>query len=204
MGFLLGSNDGPQAKLAAQLLLVLIVVVQSAVAAFYITARNYIGTIYSDDKEVIDKVATIAHIAAVFQVCDGMSAYIGGVLKGMGHQLIAAGLNLVGFWVIGTMLGGVFAFALSWGVSGIWWGLCAGLFFTSTMGMFILSRIDFNCEAARAQLHVVAVAAQDIVDPTEYQAEIDDDIELMKDIVRSSSASDLPRGDIKRLEYCCD
>jgi multidrug resistance protein, MATE family len=206
VGHLLGSNNGAGAKLSTRVLLVLVVVVQAALAVFYATARNYIGMIYSNDAEVIAKVATLSHIAGIFQVCDGIAAYVGGILKGMGHQLISAGLNLVGFWIIGTMLGGVLTFECSWGVSGIWWGLCAGLFAASVIGMFIISRIDFEKEAARAQKRVAAVHSDDddgaascqvqggdcdAYDGTDDNGDgddnTDDDIELMKNIITSSS-----------------
>ena len=206
VGYLLGGNNGSQAKLSAQLLLVLMIGVQTAVAIFYVTARNYIGSVYSDDRDVIEKVAAIAYIAAIFQVCDGVSACVGGILKGMGHQLIVAGLNFIGFWLIGTLLGGTLAFVLSWGVSGIWWGLCVGLFFTSALGLVILSRIDFDKEAMRAQRQVVTVAAQSNDDDDDdndgaaskadtyrYEAEMEDGVELMRGVLVSSSSPD-PNG----------
>ena len=47
----------------------------------------------------------LAPIAAVFQVSDGLQAAVAGALRGMGRQRLVAGLNLVGFWVIGTTVG---------------------------------------------------------------------------------------------------
>lgn len=200
VGHLLGSNNGAQAKLATRVLLVFVLLVQSALAVFYITARNYIGMIYSNDAEVIAKVATLSHIAGIFQVCDGIAAYVGGILKGMGHQIISAGLNLVGFWIIGTMLGGVLTFECSWGVSGIWWGLCAGLFTASSCGMYIISRIDFDKEAGRAQKRVEVISSYDetagdrngqlVQNDEDDRDDADnsaDDIELMKNVISSSA-----------------
>lgn len=163
--------------------------VQCMLAAFYVFANDYIGKIYSDDAEVVRKVATIAHIAALFQIFDGLQAYVAGILKGMGHQLIAAVLNFIGFWVIGTVLGGILAFVAGLGVSGIWWGLCVGVCCTSCLGMYILSRIDFDKEAASAQHRVVAVSVDETLDQ-DREDTTGDDIELFTGISSSTAVQD--------------
>lgn len=57
-------------------------------------------------------------------VCASQAA-VAGILRGMGRQKLVAGLNLVGFWVIGITVGSALAFGTEIGVSGLWWApLC--------------------------------------------------------------------------------
>ena len=44
------------------------------------------------------------------QISDGVQAACAGVMRGMGRQRLVAGLNLVGFWVIGLPLGALLTF----------------------------------------------------------------------------------------------
>ena len=45
----------------------------------------------------------------------------------MGRQGEVAGMNLLGFWVIGVVFGSLLAFKAGMGVAGLWWGLAVGL-----------------------------------------------------------------------------
>ena len=56
-------------------------------------------------------------------------------------------LNLVGFWVIGTVVGASLCFAAGLGVAGLWWGLAIGLTATATVGLGCLSQTNFKHEA---------------------------------------------------------
>lgn len=48
---------------------------------------------------MIETVADLVYIAAIFQISDGCQAAVGGIFRGMGRQKLVAGLNFVGFWV---------------------------------------------------------------------------------------------------------
>ena len=60
-------------------------------------------------------------------VAMGMDVLLCGVLRGMGRTRPAAWFNLIGYWLLGLPLGYWLAFRSSWGLHGIWWGLCFGL-----------------------------------------------------------------------------
>ena len=69
----------------------------------------------------------------------------------MGRQRLVAGLNLLGFWVIGLPLGAVLTFGPTHiGVAGLWWGLAAGLTVVAAFGVGVLLRTDWPAEVRRA------------------------------------------------------
>lgn len=74
----------------------------------------------------------------------------------MGRQKLVAGLNLVGFWLIGLPVGAGLTFGARIGVEGLWWGLFAGLTSVATIGLVALLRTDWEAEARRALVRIDA------------------------------------------------
>lgn len=69
----------------------------------------------------------MAPLACVI-LADGLSATMGGVLRGTGKQKLGALVNVPAHWVIGLPAAYYFAFVVGWGVPGLWAGLgCAVL-----------------------------------------------------------------------------
>lgn len=52
--------------------------------------RNVWGHLFSSDKEIIVLVANVLPIVAAFQLCDGLSGAMGGVLRGAGKPTLGA------------------------------------------------------------------------------------------------------------------
>ena len=96
-------------------------------AAAFVFGRNLLPLLSTDDAAVIAAAAVIFPIAAAFEVFDGTQVAACGMLRGMGRPLPATMLNVVGYWVIALPIGGYLALRTSWGLSGLWVGLCAGL-----------------------------------------------------------------------------
>eukprot|EP00966_Prymnesium_polylepis_P165543 3826772-Prymnesium_polylepis.2 len=116
--------------------------------------RNYLGVVFTTDERVISTVASLAWVAALFQISDGLQAAVAGVMRGMGRQKTVAWLNFLGFWVIGLSAGATLTFGARMGVYGLWWGFALGLTCVATLGVTILLRIDWAREAAEAQQRV--------------------------------------------------
>lgn len=96
-------------------------------AAAFVFGRNLLPRLSTDDAAVIAAAAVIFPIAGAFEVFDGTQVAACGMLRGMGRPLPATMLNVVGYWVIALPIGGYLALRTSWGLSGLWVGLCAGL-----------------------------------------------------------------------------
>ena len=89
--------------------------------------RDSLPWIFTGNQEVVRACALILPIAAAFQIFDGMQVVGSGILRGMGRTLPAAGLNLVGYWMLALPLAFWMAFKREMGLPGIWWGLAIAL-----------------------------------------------------------------------------
>lgn len=56
--------------------------------------------------------------------------------------------------MIGISLGATLSFETAAGVSGLWWGLAAGLTCTAALGMTVLARTDWHDQVRRATQRV--------------------------------------------------
>jgi MATE family multidrug resistance protein len=74
-------------------------------------------------------------IAAIFQVADHSQILSSGVLRGMDDVTGPAWITFFAHWMIGMPLGSFLCFrwGLGMGLSGIWWGLSAGLIVVAVM-----------------------------------------------------------------------
>ena len=127
VGRAIGAGDAPGTRRAgaAALLAVGVVMCTSAVLLFSIPGP--LARLITNDPEVLAMATSLIQIAAVFQLSDGAQAVGAGVLRGAGDTRAAFAGNVVGHYGIGIPLAIVLAFPLGWGVTGLWWGLSAGL-----------------------------------------------------------------------------
>ena len=81
---------------------------------------------------VIAAAVPLIHIAAMFQVSDGVQIVAAGALRGAGETRKPMVANLVGHWLFGLPVGLLLAYRVLTDsdiaqTSGLWWGLTAGL-----------------------------------------------------------------------------
>jgi MATE family multidrug resistance protein len=69
----------------------------------------------------------LLHIAALFQVADGIQTVSAGALRGMHDTRVPMVLAAFAYWLVGLPLAWFFGFWLGWGAVGLWWGMLAGL-----------------------------------------------------------------------------
>ena len=152
VGQSLGAGRPAEAKATANVTIALVLTVMSTIAVIKVSCRAFLGYLFSQDPRVVAKVASLAPIAALFQVSDGLQAAIAGVMRGQGRQALVAWLNLAGFWVLGLGVGIFLTFGPPrLGVEGLWWGMAAGLTATSLLGVCMLSRTDWVSQARAAK-----------------------------------------------------
>lgn len=87
----------------------------------------------SNSASVVMVAVPLIHIAAAFQLFDGIQVVGAGALRGLGDTKSVQYANLLGYYVIGLPVAALLAFGLDLGVRGLWWGLCAGLGAVATM-----------------------------------------------------------------------
>ncbi|HCF60571.1 MAG TPA: MATE family efflux transporter [Myxococcales bacterium] len=96
-----------------------------------------LAAVMSDRPEVLAAATPLVIVAAFFQISDGLQAVGSGVLRGAGDTRFAFVTNLLGHYVVGLPIAiglGIFA---GKGITGLWWGLCAGL---TAVGVTLLVR----------------------------------------------------------------
>jgi multidrug resistance protein, MATE family len=154
VGQSLGAGDGTTAKLIAKLTVAVVLALMTSLALVKLILRDSLGYLFTSDAAVVAQVASLVPIAALFQISDGLQAAIAGVMRGMGRQHLVAGLNFIGFWLIGIPVGACLTFVARIGVSGLWWGLFAGLTSVAAIGVIALMQTDWERMARSALARV--------------------------------------------------
>ncbi len=96
-------------------------------AAAFALAPFVLVRLFTTQGDVVTLGAELLAIAALFQLFDGVQTVAGGALRGAGDVRFTFVANLLAHWGLGLPLALTLGFALGRGVTGIWWGLTAGL-----------------------------------------------------------------------------
>jgi MATE family multidrug resistance protein len=141
VGNLLGAGRPRDAERAAWVAIAFGASIMGCCGAGFLILRHALPELYTTDVAVVAVAASVLPIAAAFQVFDGTQVVCCGVLRGMGRTRPAAWFNFLGYWLLGLPIGGWLAFRMDWGLHGIWWGLCFGLFVVaSSLVLFVRAR----------------------------------------------------------------
>ncbi|KAK4705275.1 multidrug resistance protein, MATE family, partial [Phenoliferia sp. Uapishka_3] len=108
--------------------------------------------------DVIQLVAGVLPLVALFQLADGLSGAAGGLLRGAGRATLGALINLTSYYVVGLPLGLILAFlGPKLGLFGLWIGLTAALAFTAGLMTFYIWRMNWEheCELTRMRMGLV-------------------------------------------------
>ena len=153
-GNLIGAADLPGLRVACRVAFFMGGGVMAFAAVVFIVFRNELPALYTPDVAAIALAATLLPIAGAFQIADGVQVVGAGLLRGMGRPMAGAIVNLVGFYVIGLPLAYLLAFPLEMGLTGIWWGLAAGL------GGVALTLVGWVTRTSRRPLSELRVASE--------------------------------------------
>ena len=93
----------------------------------FILFRNFLPTLYINDKEVISYASSLLIIAALFQLSDGTQAVGIGILRGLTDVKIPTAITFIAYWIVGLPVGYLLGFTFGLNVQGIWIGLLLGL-----------------------------------------------------------------------------
>ena len=132
VGQLMGANNRQGAQVAGYTGIVVSGMIMLATGLCFIFLPRNLISIYLDlsDPEnsiVVAKAASFLFIAAAFGVFDGLQVGGSMALRGMKDTRAAMVLTMIAYWGCGITSGAIFAFALSGGGEGLWYGLTVGL-----------------------------------------------------------------------------
>ncbi len=153
VGNTLGAGLPHTSRLAAKLCLAATLLAMSLMAMVLLAKRTTLGSVFSDDPRVIEKVAAVMPIIAAFQISDGFQGTAAGILRAIGRHRAVAVANFAGFWVIGLPLCYTLAFPFKMGLRGIWYGHLFGITACAIVHSFFFLRIDWVREAEIAVIN---------------------------------------------------
>jgi hypothetical protein len=129
---------------------------RKALATFMVgrRTREDIGAVSGAPKfsssDVVDLVCQLAVYASLFQVFDALLGVSGGVLRGCGRQRRVAVVNFLTLWVVGVAGGMSWTFLCHAGIFGLWYGLASGVASGGLATGYMVLKLDWSDEAARA------------------------------------------------------
>lgn len=107
----------------------------------FITLRNQLPLLFTEDVQVIKIAAQLLIVAAIFQVFDGLQVIMLGTLRGMSDVKVPMFFAFLAYLVVGIPTSYIFAFVLNAGPQGVWFGYLVGL---GTAGILFFFRFRFN------------------------------------------------------------
>jgi MATE family multidrug resistance protein len=151
-----GAKDYKTLRLSAITSYHIVLVFMTFTALVFIIANHWLPWIVTSDRSVVLIASQLLIIAGLFQIFDGTQVVGLGILRGMGDVLVPTVITFLAYWVLGLPVGYVLGIKLGMGVSGVWYGLTAGLLAAS-----VLLFLRFQVISKTHQLKQVSILAND-------------------------------------------
>lgn len=132
VGVFKSQNNAPELRMAINAALKLVVIVMGIAALLFVSLRMWLPSFFTNHKEVIDLVAQLLLIAALFQLFDGLQVTLIGVLRAMQDVQFPTYATLVCYWLIALPLAWVLAFYAGLATIGVWIALLVSLVLVAT------------------------------------------------------------------------
>ncbi|KAG5192353.1 mate-domain-containing protein [Tribonema minus] len=158
VGNLLGAQRPHLARVSAFIAVTAGVLFMFICGIIMLSAREVLGRLFTSDEDVVDAIAVIAPLAALFQVFDGTMGTTAGALRGMGRQKELLYFNIIGLWCAGVLSGYLLAFTAGLELRGLWTGVCLGVFTTAMLNLAVLLRVNWPLEARLAAIRTDTVS----------------------------------------------
>ena len=106
--------------------------------------RTKLPRIFTNDQEVIDIVADLLPVCALYQPFDAIGNNFHGILRGVGRQKAGGLIGLFCWYVIGLPVAIGSAFGLGWKLYGLWSGVGLALVCVATLEGWIVHRTRWD------------------------------------------------------------
>jgi MATE family multidrug resistance protein len=129
IGIYNAQNNWQEVKAAGLTAIKLVLIVMGGCGLIFLALHQYLPSIFSSEKAVIELASELLIIAALFQLFDGLQVTVIGILRGLEDVRISTLITFIGYWVIALGLCYVLAFTFKLEVIGVWIGLLVSLIF---------------------------------------------------------------------------
>ncbi|GJN93150.1 hypothetical protein Rhopal_006197-T1 [Rhodotorula paludigena] len=155
VGNLLGAQKPHLARIASRVTIVIAVIASAVNSVLLILLRRSWGTLFTSEPEIINLVSDVLPLVSAFQLMDGLSGAMGGVLRGAGKPTLGAIINTASYYLMGIPIGIFLAFSgPKMGLNGLWLGLTVALTFTGVSSTWICWRINWEYEAEQTRIRL--------------------------------------------------
>ncbi|KIM30491.1 hypothetical protein M408DRAFT_66438 [Serendipita vermifera MAFF 305830] len=155
IGNMLGARSAKRAALATRVAIYLTLMVALVMSTIFFVFKDNWAYMFNSDPQVVDEVARIMPVVALFQIFDGLGAVTGAILRAKGQQDVGALLSVIGYYILGIPLGLVLAFKLGLGLIGLWIGLTLSLVFVGLVGLYLCTvRTDWEEEVRKTMMRL--------------------------------------------------
>ncbi len=129
VGYYWGAKDTKMVVSSFRLVILIVVLYMLFCITIMLLTRYTIPTFYmkTPNPFVVETVASVLIVAALFQLSDGIQLVCNGALRGLNDVTTPMYIAVISYWLISLPVGYYVAFELDYGLSGIWWGFVAGL-----------------------------------------------------------------------------
>ncbi|XP_035539826.1 protein DETOXIFICATION 12-like isoform X1 [Juglans regia] len=147
----LGAGNPQAARVALFAVLFLAVIETSIVSTTLLASRHVFGYTFSNEKEVVDYVTTMAPLVSVSIILDSLQGVLSGVARGSGWQHIGAYVNLGAFYLCGIPAAAVLGFWAQYRGRGLWIGVQTGAFVQIVLLFIVTSCTNWEKQASKAR-----------------------------------------------------
>lgn len=148
LGQLIGSQRPADAKKCFHASMFLCISTQSALIISLYSCKDWLSRLFTNDEEVSSIVLRLLSIMFIIMLGDTINVTIGGVLRGLGKQNWFLMSILLPSWFFGIPMSIIFAFKMSLGIEGLWWGMLLGTYSSSAVGLVVMHwYVDWEDEA---------------------------------------------------------
>ncbi|MFQ6629909.1 hypothetical protein Gotur_007421 [Gossypium turneri] len=147
----LGAGKPQAARVAVYAALTITVLETLIVSGSLFASRRVFGYVYSNEKEVVDYVTTMAPLVCVSVILDSLQGVLSGIARGCGWQHIGAYVNLGAFYLVGIPVAAILAFWLQLKGVGLWIGVQSGAFTQTILLAIVTSCINWENQAIKAR-----------------------------------------------------
>ncbi|KAK6461337.1 mate-domain-containing protein [Scheffersomyces coipomensis] len=143
IGNFVGMQNAPAARLVTQLTIFFAFAIAMTNFSHVFFGRGYLSRLFTKEIDVLDITDKIVPLVALNQICDAFNVIGAGVLRGQGRQRIGSILNLISYYLIALPLCFTLAFALKFGLAGLWYGLIAGVAFLAIAEFYVIYKSNW-------------------------------------------------------------